>query len=177
MGSKNLQLSDAFAVNFNCFFLGGLPILNNDMHNYCSVCGYADLPCPLHLPYLTGRRPSVAAAPPKVHCQTPVCCRSRRCGGAPWARRRPGPRLLFSNQTKSQDINYALRALYLYRSSQRSPRLHDHCNSLLSSLFYCASTGKRGQLCAAALSAAAACCLQAAHHALRLSSGKLNFNP
>ena len=58
-------------VNFN-FFLGELPILFDDSHNYCSVCGYADLPCPTHLPCMTGRRPSVAAAPPKVHCQTPV---------------------------------------------------------------------------------------------------------
>jgi hypothetical protein len=38
----------------------------------------------------------------------------------------------------------------------------------LPSLFYCASTGQREQLCAAALGAAAACCLQAAHHAVRL---------
>ena len=49
-------------------------------------------------------------APPKVHRETPVCCRSRRCGGAPWARHRPGPRLLFfSKQTKSHNIYYALR--------------------------------------------------------------------
>ena len=60
----------------------------------CSVCGQP-----------------MAAAPPKVHCETPVCCRGRRCGGAPWARRRPGLRLfLFPKQTKSHNIYYALRA-------------------------------------------------------------------
>jgi hypothetical protein len=60
----------------------------------CSVCGQP-----------------MAAAPPKVNRETPVCCRGRRCGGAPWARRRPGLRLfLFPKQTKSHNIYYALRA-------------------------------------------------------------------
>ena len=35
--------------------------------------------------------------------------------------------VVFSNQTKSQNIYSALRVSHLYRASQRSPRLHDHC--------------------------------------------------
>ena len=90
----------------------------------CSVCGHADLTGPTHLPCMTGQRPPMAAAPPKVHRETPVCCRGRQCGGAPWARR-PGLLLFFfPKQTKSHNIYYALRASnhsrFFYLTSLRS---------------------------------------------------------
>ena len=168
--SERASCSWTRPVNFNRFFLHGeLSYLSCvtacTTTVLCTVCGHADLTghwshtsASLHDRTKTTNGSCSSESPPRNSGMLPESTVRRSTLGSTSSR----PAVAFFSRSKQKVTTYIM----LCGSAWITP-LPFFVTKPMSS-WPCASTGQRGQLCAAALAAAAACCLQAAHRALRV---------